>query len=169
MKMIDRFMYFINDCNKYANNKSPITYWKAKWSKYQILKELKSKNYFTVDDLCNYGWVINYAIEKWKHSVYDINEELFLSRFRVNGVDGFYSYTFRKSHDHHLLFSIIAKSMKSSKCIILSLFDDNNRSITTEIDAIYLNNETEYSPAQIVKEELIFTINHILSKLLKGD
>ena len=169
MKMIDRFMYFVTDCSKYQNTKSPIIYWKAKWTKYQILKELKSKDFFTVDDLCNYGWVIEYATKKWKDSVYDIDSELFLPRFRVSGIEGFYSYTFRKAHDHHLLFGLISKARKSSKCIILSLFDDDNRSIITELDCIYLNGEIESNPAKIIKEELIFTINYILSKLLKGD
>lgn len=160
MNMIDKFLKLVSLAQMYEKNNFFITSWKMYFAKKEITKEIKNKEYYGAEDLCNYGWIINWALEKWKDDKF-----MFPDFFSMHGVDGCYTFEFNdKEYMNH--FSITAKNIKSSNEIIINSFQKNRREFIITTDSIVCTDRIEF---MIFYKCIFYTINHILTKLIRGD
>ena len=162
MKMLDKFMLLVSDCETSKNFRTPVRKWKISHRKAEIIKEIRNKKSFSPEDLCNYGWIIRWAKEKWKDN-FKIPDG-----FYFNGVDNFcyYEYTSNK----RILFAIIAKNFKTINEIQIDIYHlDRNVSIIHSKEGI-LENEWDLEWIQeIMREFIVGTISSILNRIIRGD
>lgn len=160
MKMIDRFHNLIALVQEYKYRKSPITKYRIHHRKYEILKEFKEKDFYTPEDLCNYGWIINWAKEKWEDNKY-----LFPDFFIARGVDGFYFFEYKEyMYNNHI--TITSKNMKSISKIEVNIYNTNREVLRFELDTIELDSSKEM---EIIYTCLEYTLSYILNRLVRGD
>ena len=65
MKMIDKFMELIHDVDQAKGHLSISKVWKVRHRKHEILKEIRDNKSFSISDLLNYTWIIQYGMNKW--------------------------------------------------------------------------------------------------------
>ena len=163
MKMLDKFMLLVADCETYKESRSPIKKWKILHRKHEIIKEIKSKEYFTLEDLCNYGWIIRWAEKKWNNDFYLPNG------FTIRGVDNFYFYEYKG--EKKTLFCISAKQFKSISEVQIDIHRYNNGDVTIlrSNDGIHVDGWDLEWIQEIMREFIIGTISSILSRIIRGD
>lgn len=162
MTMLDRFMLLIAECETSKNFRSPIKAWKISHRKHEIIKEIKEKEYFTSEDLCNYGWVIRWAQEKWKDNF--VLPKGFISR----GVDNFHFYEY---HDENrTLFCITAKNFKTITETQIDIHHFNKDvTVLRSKDGIKIKDWDLEWIQEIMREFAIGTISSILDRIIRGE
>lgn len=162
MKMLDKFMLLLADCETSKEFRSPIKKWKIANRKSQIIKEIKSKKSFSPEDLCNYGWIIRWAQKKWEKDFY------LPKGFSIRGVDNFYFYEYI-SRDR-TLFCITAKNFPSITEVKIDIHHlDRNVSIIHSNTGIC---DTEWDLEwiqDIMSEFVVGTVSSILNRIIRGE
>ena len=167
MKMLDRFMLLVTECDTHKKFRSPITTWKILHRKYEIIKEIKKKEYFSPIDLCDYGWIIMWAKQKW-------GENFILPEgFIVRGVENFYFYEYVNKDNHTSLhFCITTKVFKNITEVQTDIHLSNRDVIVlhNEKGLIFDKNiEDSFFISKIMREFIIGTINSILNHIIRGE
>ena len=162
MKMLDKFMLLIADCETSKDFRSPIKTWKIIYRKSGIIKEIKNKKSFSPEDLCNYGWIIRWAKEKWKDNF------TLPKGFSIRGVDNFYFYEYIS--EGRTLFAITAKNFPSITEVKIDIHHlDRSVSIIHSESGI-LENEWDLEWVQdIMREFIVGTISSIITRIIRGD
>ena len=161
MKMLDKFMLLVADCETNKEFRSPIKAWKISHRKHEIIKEIKSKKYFTPEDLCNYGWIIRWGQEKWK------NDFKLPNGFILRGVDNFYFYEYGKDKP---VFGITAKNFKEIKEVQIDIHHfKGNVTILHCSDGIHLDGWDLEWVQDLMREFIVGSISSILTRIIRGD
>lgn len=160
--MIDRFHKLIAYRQEYEKSKSPITLFKMYHRKYEIMREFKNKKVFSPEDLCNYGWIINWAKEKWSDDEY-----LFPQFFNARGIDGYYYFDFDREYygDH---FTITARNLKLISNLEVNVYNSNRSVVRYECSKLELHSEST-KENKIFFTCLEYVLDHILTRLIRGD
>lgn len=162
MTMLDRFMLLLADCETSKNFRSPIKRWKISHRKHEIIKEIKEKEYFTPEDLCNYGWVIRWAMTKWG------DKFILPAGFSVRGVENFYFYEYNDGIRN--IFAITSKNFKSISEVQIDIHHYNgDTTILHSNHGIEVENWDISWIQNIMKAFIIGTISSILNRIVRGD
>ena len=90
MKMIDKFMELIHDVDQAKGYLSISKAWKVRHRKHEIIKEIENNKSFSISDLLDYTWIIQYGINRWGKGIIlqndvDIINNLRCCRISYNG------------------------------------------------------------------------------------
>jgi hypothetical protein len=154
--MMDRFMEMVGLSQQYKKTRNPITKWKMLHRKHEILKELRSKNQYSVDDMLQFSFMLQYAFKKWPDDPeINMNREL----------------NFLSGVDNH----IIDYRFNSIKLVI----DVNKSDGTMDIEESYIRGIShKYTKKTIDWPEPIYVTTNLLieyqikaitNKLLEGE
>lgn len=163
MKMLDKFMLLVAECETSKEFRSPIKKWKISHRKTEIIRNIKNKDFFSPEDLCNYGWIIRWAKEKWKDN-FNLPKG-----FILRGVDNFYFYEYL-SDNKKTLFSITSKQFKSITEVQIDIHHHNGDvTILHSTNGINVDGWDLEWIQEIMKEFIIGTISSILNRIIRGD
>ena len=162
MKMLDKFMLLVADCETSKDFRSPIKTWKILYRKAGIIGGIKNKTSFSPEDLCNYGWIIRWAKEKWK------DDFILPEGFSMRGVDNFCFYEY--ASNGRTLFCITSKNFPNVTEVKIDIHHkDRSVSIIHSKEGI-LESEWDLEWSQeIMKEFIVGTISSILNRIIRGD
>ena len=162
MKMFDKFMLLIAECETSKDFRSPIKKWKISHRKHEIIKEIKNKEYFTPEDLCNYSWIIRWAQEKWKSNFSLPNG------FSIRGIDNFCFYEYIS--EKRTLFCITSKNFKDITEVQIDIHHlDKSVTVLHSKDGIIVDGWDIQWIQDIMREFIVGTISSILTRIIRGD